>query len=101
MSYLLYYVIQLYGRGDAMQNIIVLGMIPYTNIVLTFNEYLVIIGLISIAFVTILKKTNNFLQLRLSIVLLIIIIEQDIMRISKNIITVLKINWQNRLSPEL
>jgi hypothetical protein len=84
-----------------MQNIIVLGMIPYTNIVLTFNEYLVIIGLISIAFVTILKKTNNFLQLRLSIVLLIIIIEQDIMRISKNIITVLKINWQNRLSPEL
>ena len=84
-----------------MQNIIVLGMIPYTNIVLTFNEYLVIIGLISIAFVAILKKTNNFLQLRLSIVLLIIIIEQDIMRISKNIITVLKINWQNRLSPEL
>lgn len=84
-----------------MQNIIVLGMIPYTNIVLTFNEYLVIIGLISIAFVTILKKTNNFLQLRLSIVLLIIIIEQDIMRISKNIVTVLKINWQNRLSPEL
>ncbi len=84
-----------------MQNIIVLGMVPYTNIVLTFNEYLVIIGLISIAFVTILKKTNNFLQLRLSIVLLIIIIEQDIMRITKNIITVLKINWQNRLSPEL
>jgi hypothetical protein len=84
-----------------MQNIIVLGMVPYTNIVLTFNEYLVIIGLISIAFVTILKKTNNFLQLRLSIVLLIIIIEQDIMRITKNIVAVLKINWQNRLSPEL
>ncbi|MEI7674877.1 MAG: hypothetical protein WCI60_04030 [bacterium] len=84
-----------------MQNIIVLGMVPYTNIVLTFNEYLVIIGLISIVFVTILKKTNNFLQLRLSIVLLIIIIEQDIMRITKNIVAVLKINWQNRLSPEL
>jgi hypothetical protein len=84
-----------------MQNIVVLGLIPFTNIVLTFNEFLISLVILSITFYVVLRKTNNLQQLRLSIGLIVIIVRLDLIRVSQKLYTYLKLNWQNRLSPEL
>jgi len=46
-----------------MQNIIVLGMIPGTNLVLTFNEWLVLIGLLIISAKLFFKPREIFFKL--------------------------------------
>ncbi|MEI7838411.1 MAG: hypothetical protein WCI37_01355 [bacterium] len=66
-----------------MQDLLVLGIIPYTNIILTFNEYVILIVMVSVIAILILRKTNNFFKLRLFFGLLIMLARKDI--ISKNL----------------
>ena len=61
-----------------MQNIIVLGMIPGTNIVLTFNEWLFCIGFLLATFKVLSILTNNFFGIRLYLNLIAIILVSKI-----------------------
>jgi len=61
-----------------MQNIIVLGMIPGTNLVLTFNEWLVLIGLLIISTKLFFKPREIFFKLNFYISLIYIIYSQKI-----------------------
>jgi hypothetical protein len=68
-----------------MQDLLVLGIVPYTNIILTFNEFLILIVIVSVITILILRKTNNFFKLRLFFGLLIMLARKDILMSSKNI----------------
>ena len=68
-----------------MQDLLVLGIVPYTNIILTFNEFLILIVIVSVIIILILRKTKNFFKLRLFFGLLIMLARKDILMSSKNI----------------
>ena len=61
-----------------MQNIIVLGMIPGTNLVLTFNEWIAIIGILIVSTKLFFKPHEIFFRLNLYISLIYIIYSQKI-----------------------
>jgi hypothetical protein len=63
-----------------MQDIIVLGMIPGTNLVLTFNEWLMIIGLLVVLLKLFFKPREMFFKINLYLSLIYIIYSSKITR---------------------
>ena len=63
-----------------MQDIIVLGMIPGTNLVLTFNEWLMIIGLLVVSLKLFFKPREMFFKINLYLSLIYIIYSSKISR---------------------
>jgi hypothetical protein len=63
-----------------MQNIVVLGMIPGTNLVLTFNEWLMIIGLLIVSLKLFFKPREMFFKINLYFSLIYIIYSSKISR---------------------
>jgi len=63
-----------------MQDIIVLGMIPGTNLVLTFNEWLMIIGLLVVLLKLFFKPREMFFKINLYLSLIYIIYSSKISR---------------------
>ena len=63
-----------------MQNIVVLGMIPGTNLVLTFNEWLMIIGLLIVSLKLFFKPREMFFKINLYLSLIYIIYSSKISR---------------------
>jgi len=63
-----------------MQDIIVLGMIPGTNLVLTFNEWLMIIGLLVVSLKLFFKPREMFFKINLYLSLIYIIYSSKITR---------------------
>ena len=61
-----------------MQDIIVLGMIPGTNLVLTFNEWLMIIGLLVVSLKLFFKPREMFFKINLYLSLIYIIYSSKI-----------------------
>ena len=61
-----------------MQDIIVLGMIPGTNLVLTFNEWLMIIGLLVVLLKLFFKPREMFFKINLYLSLIYIIYSSKI-----------------------